>query len=177
MRDRPVRSNRTRFPRNARANRGRYPYGNEGFYATINSMKEPIQIPPSHYSYQVHRRQFWLQIFLPIILAVLAILVVAVLLSISALNGTGDSVRWAAISTIWLLIPTMVFGLIFLIVLVGVVFLLSRGLEALPNYTSMAQYYVNRAGSAVKRFSDGAAKPFIFLNSVGAGLKEILGRF
>jgi hypothetical protein len=139
-------------------------------------MKEQIQIPQSHYSHSVHRRQFWLQIFLPVVLAVLLIIAMAVLISISALSGNGDSTRWAAISTIWLVIPTMVFGLLFLATLAGLIYLLARALEVLPTYSLNAQYYFNRVTSAIKRFSDTATKPVIFLNSLGASLKAIFGR-
>jgi uncharacterized membrane protein len=139
-------------------------------------MKEQIQIPQSHYSYNVHRRQFWLQIFLPVILAVLLIIVVAVLTSLSAFSGNGDSTRWAAISTLWLVIPAMIFGLLLLATLAGLIYLLARTLDILPTYSSQAQYYVNRAVSSVKHFSDAATKPVIFLNSLGASMKAIFGR-
>jgi uncharacterized membrane protein len=139
-------------------------------------MKEPNPIPQSHYSYDVHRRQFWLQIFLPIILMILIIIAVAVLTSISALGGNGDPSRWAAISTIWLVIPAMMFGLLLLALLAGLVYLLARSLDILPSYASLAQYHVNRVASSVKRFSDAATKPVIFLNSLGASMKAIFGR-
>ena len=140
-------------------------------------MKEQLQIPLSHHSYDVHRRQFWTQIFLPLALAIVLIIVVAVLLSISALGGTGDSAIWAAISTIWLVIPAMLFGFIFLATLVGLVYLLARALDVLPDYTLQAHYYVNRAASAIMNFSDTLTKPFIFLDSVGASLKAIFRKF
>jgi uncharacterized membrane protein len=136
-------------------------------------MKEPIQIPQSHHSYDIHRRQFWLQIFLPSILAVILLIAVA---GIAALGGDSDSARWAAISTIWLVIPVMFFGLIFLALLLGLVYLLVRTLQVFPTYTSLAQYYVNRAASAIKEFSDKATRPVIFLNSLGASIKEIFRR-
>lgn len=139
-------------------------------------MNEQVPIPQSHYSYNVHRRQFWLQIFLPIILAVVLIIVVAVLLSVSAFGGAGDSTRWAAVSTIWLLIPVMFFGFLFLATLVGLVYLLARSLKALPALSSTAQYYVNRLSSRIKHFSDLAAKPVITINSLGASLKALFGR-
>jgi uncharacterized membrane protein len=139
-------------------------------------MKEPNPIPQSHYSYDVHRRQFWLQIFLPIILMILIIIAVAVLTSISALGGNGDPSRWAAISTIWLVIPAMMFGLLLLALLAGLVYLLARSLDILPSYASLAQYQVNRVASSIKRFSDKATKPIIFLNSLGASMKAIFGR-
>jgi uncharacterized membrane protein len=133
------------------------------------------KLTENHPSYQNHRRQFWLQIFLPMILAALLILVVVVITGVSAFGVNGDSPRWAAISTIWLVIPVMFFGLLFFVLLAGLVFLLARGLEALPPYTSKAQYYVNRAASEAKRFSDMATQPLLFLEGIKASLKAIFG--
>lgn len=127
-------------------------------------------------SYQNHRRQFWIQIFLPMILAVLLIIVVAVITGMAAFGATDNSPVWAAISTIWLVIPVMFFGLISLIVLAGLVYLLARTLQVLPPYTSKAQYYVNRGSSEVKRFSDMAAEPVLFIEGIIARLKAIIGR-
>jgi hypothetical protein len=138
-------------------------------------MKEQIQIPQGHYSYTAHRRQFWLQIILPMILATLLIIAAAVFTGIAAFSG-GDASRWAAVSTIWLVIPVMVFALLFLAVLGGLVYLLARTLKVLPIYTSNAQYYVNRAASEIKRFSDMATRPVLFLGGIKASLEEIFGR-
>jgi uncharacterized membrane protein len=112
-------------------------------------MKEHVQIPQDHYSYTAHRRQFWLHIFLPMILAVILIIAVAAIMGVAAFGANGDSPRWAAISTIWLLIPVMVFGLLFLAILFGLVYLLVRALQVLPSYTSSVQYYINRAASEI----------------------------
>lgn len=134
------------------------------------------QIPGNHPSYQNHRRQFWLQIFLPMILAILIIIALAVITGVTAFGGNGDSPRWAAISTIWLLIPVMIFGLLLFVILAGMVYLLARALQVLPPYTSEAQYYVNRGASETKRFSDMATKPVLFLEGITASLKAIFGR-
>lgn len=134
------------------------------------------QIPENHPSYKKHRRQFWTQIFLPMTLVVLLITAVAVLTGIATFGEGGDSPRWAAISTIWLVIPVMIFGLFFFVILVGLIYLLARGLKGMPPYSSKAQYYVRRATSQVKRFSDMAAKPVLFLEGILASLKAILGR-
>ncbi len=133
------------------------------------------KIAENHPSYQNHRRQFWLQIFLPMILAVLLIIVVAVITGISAFRQ-GDSPRWAAISTIWLVIPVMFFGLVVLALLLGLVYLLARTLNVLPPYSSQAQYYVNRGASEAKRFSDMAAEPVMSIEGLKASIKAIFGR-
>jgi uncharacterized membrane protein len=144
------------------------------FYAKIIGM-EP-QFSENHPSYQKHRRQFWLQVFLPMSLAAAIIVALAVTTGIAAFGENGDAPRWAAISTIWLVIPVIVFGLIVLAVLIGIVFLLARTLRVLPPYSSKAQYYVNRGASEAKRFSDMAAKPVLFIEGVMASLKAIFGR-
>ncbi|MGD8406427.1 MAG: hypothetical protein PVJ21_22410 [Anaerolineales bacterium] len=130
----------------------------------------------NHPSYQNHRRQFWIQIFLPMILAVLLIIAVAVITGLAAFGANNNSPIWAAISTIWLVIPVMFFGLIFLVVLLGLVYLLVRALQILPSYTSKAQYYVRRGASEGKRFSDMAAEPVLFIEETIARLKAIFGR-
>jgi uncharacterized membrane protein len=144
------------------------------FYVKIKGMKP--QFSENRPSYQKHRRQFWLQVFLPISLAAAIILALAVTAGIAAFGENGEAPRWAAISTIWLVIPVIIFGLIVLTVLVGIVYLLARALQVLPPYSSKAQYYVNRGASEAKRFSDLAAKPVLFIDGIIASLKAILGR-
>jgi len=134
-------------------------------------MNEELKTTRNHHSYQQHRRQFWLQIFLPMILAVLFIIALAVITGLATFGANDNSPIWAAISTIWLVIPVLFFGLIFLIVLAGLVYLLARTLQALPPYTSKAQHYVNRGASEVKRFSDLAAKPVLFIQGIIASVK------
>lgn len=153
---------------------GSWPEAGGGFYVKIKPMKP--QLSGNHLSYKNHRRQFWLQIFLPMILAVLLIIAIAVISGVAAFGENGDAPRWAAISTIWLVIPVMFFGLIFLTILFGLVYLMIRALQVLPPYTSKAQYYVNRGASEVKRFSDMAAKPVLFIEGILASLKAVFGR-
>ena len=135
-----------------------------------------LQLSGNHPSYQAHNRQFWLQIFLPIILFALLIVGVAIFLGITAFGGAGDPTRWAAISTIWLVIPVMIFGLLFLVILAGLIYLLAQALKITLPYTAKAQYYVNRATSEAKRYSDMATKPVLFLEGIKASLKAFIGR-
>lgn len=145
-----------------------------GFYVKITGMN--TKLPGEHPSYQNHRRQFWLQIFLPMILVIVIVLAIGVLTGVAALGENSASPRWAAISTIWLVIPVMFFGLIFLVVLAGLVYLLARGLKILPPYSSRAQYYVDRGVSEIKRYSDKAAEPVLFIEAIKASIKAFFGR-
>ena len=110
------------------------------------------------------------------LLAVLLIIAVAILTGTAAFGEGGDAPRWAAISIIWLVIPIMIFGLLFLVLLAGLVYLLAQALKVMPPYTAKAQYYVNRGASEAKRFSDIATKPVLFIEGLRASLKAFFGR-
>ena len=126
-----------------------------------------IQTSENHPSYKNHRRQFWLQIFMPMLIAILLIVALAVWTGIVTFGQGGDSPRWAAISTIWLVIPIMFFSLIFLTILIGLIYLMTRALNIIPLYTAKAQYYVNRGTSEAKRFTDMATHPVLFIELNG----------
>ena len=111
------------------------------------------------------------------LLTILLIVAVAILSTVAAFGGNGDSPRWAAISTIWLVIPVMVFGIIVLAVLVGLVYLMSKALKKIPPYTSAAQHYVNLATNKAKEISDMAAKPVLFIEGITASLKAFFGKY
>lgn len=83
---------------------------------------------------------------------------------------------WAAISTIWLIIPMMIFGLIFLAVLVGLIYLLARALDFVPPYTAKSQYHVNRGSDLAKRYSNIAVRPILFIEGITASLKTLFGK-
>ena len=106
------------------------------------------QLPrPEHYSYRLHRKQRTTQIILPIVLSTVIFLGITILVCVAALNANGNISTWAEISTIWLTIPMIIGGLIFLAILVGLIYLMVGVLTNLPYYTSMAQDYINYKGS------------------------------
>lgn len=139
-------------------------------------MKTRPYLLENHLSYQKHRHQLWRQILLPFLLALLLVVIVAVLVGLAAFGEGGEAPRWAAISTIWLVIPLMGFGLLFLVVLFGFIYLLARVLQVIPPYSAKAQYYVNRAVRETRRISDMSVTPIFFVESLFAGLKRLLGR-
>ena len=95
--------------------------------------------PPEHYSYQLHRRQRTTQIILPVVIVTLLLVGMIVLMSFATFKSNGDVSRWAAISTIWIIIPALLAGLILLAILLGLIYLMARALSGLPHYTGIAQ--------------------------------------
>jgi len=81
------------------------------------------QLPhPEHFSYRLHRRQRTMQIILPVIISAFFFIGMIVLVSLGTFNSNGDVSRWAAISTIWVIIPALLAGLIVLAILVSLIY-------------------------------------------------------
>jgi hypothetical protein len=135
-------------------------------------------ILPSHQhaSYQAHRQQLLWQILLPIILAVLACLGLITLISLATFQSGGDVGRWAAISTIWILLPLLFAGVLLFLLLGSIIYLLARLLNLLPTYTALAQNYTFRGAARLRAISNAAVQPIFFLEGLNASIKAIFRR-
>lgn len=143
-------------------------------YATMDTM---TSLPPeNHSSYRLHRRQLWWQIYLPICILVIIGVALAVFTWITAFGEGDNSQRWAAISTIWLIIPAMILGVLFFAVLAGLIYLIGRLLKIIPPYTDKAQHYVSLATRKTRAITDLAVRPILFLEGILASLRAVFGR-
>jgi fatty acid desaturase len=131
---------------------------------------------PVHESYRRHRKQRTSQIILPMVLAAILFIGMIVLVNIATFRDNGDVGRWAAISTIWIVIPVCIAGFIFLALLGGLVYLMARLLGVAPTYTGMAQDFVHKLAIRIRRAADMAVKPVFSVSGFGASLKALLGR-
>ena len=131
---------------------------------------------PVHESYLRHRKQRNGQIILPMVLAALVFIAVVVMLILATANGTGDVGRWAAISTMWIAIPTCLMGFAFLALLGGLIYLFGRLLGVAPRYTGEAQNFVHKLAIRIRRAADMTVRPIIAVNGYGATIKALLGR-
>ena len=118
----------------------------------------------------------WTRIILPIVLTAVLTIALIVLINIATFRDGGDVARWAAVSTIWVVIPIMIGMLIFLALLGGLIYLLARLLNITPTYTGMIQDAVRKAAVRIKQAADAVVKPVIRLNGVAAGIKAFFDR-
>ena len=131
---------------------------------------------PVHESYLRHRKQVAWQIVLPVVLAALLIIALIMLIYFATFQGSGDVGRWAAVSTIWIILPVMLAGLVFFAILLGLIYLMMRLLNLTPMYTGMAQDYVYKAARYIQRGADVVVKPILYLDGLGASIKAFFGR-
>jgi predicted PurR-regulated permease PerM len=130
-------------------------------------MKNPLHRPEDHPSYKLHRKQMWTQILLPIMIAGLLFISFIIVTSLATFRGNGDVSRWAAISTIWLVLPVLIAGLILLILMITMVYLLSRFTNIIPPYSHQAQQIFYRIEGTVKHYALLFRKP-------GRAVQEIM---
>jgi hypothetical protein len=116
------------------------------------------------------------QILVPMILVALVFIAFIVFINIATFRNGGDVGRWAAISTIWISIPILLMGFVFLALLGGMIYLLGRLLGIAPVYTKKAQDVLQKLAARIQHIADMLAKPIITLDSVGASVKALLGR-
>jgi heme/copper-type cytochrome/quinol oxidase subunit 2 len=133
-------------------------------------------LQPVHESYLKHRKQLIWQIILPVVLTALIVVALIVLVNVATFNRGGDVARWAAISTIWIVIPIMIGLLIFFVLLAGLVYLMYKLLNITPTYTGLAQDYIHKAAGYIKRGADAAVKPIINLNGILASISAFFER-
>ena len=147
----------------------------ERTYATIRRMKSNIP-RPVHESYLKHRREVKWKIIAPVVAATVLCVACSLLVYVATFDYGGDVARWAEISTIWLSIPTIIFLVVLFALVAGAAFLLTRLLMLLPTYTFKAQEISYRIKGLVRRGADAAARPVIFIGSLGAGINRIFGK-
>jgi len=125
---------------------------------------------PVHESYKRHRKEVMWQIILPMALTSLLLIALIVLINVATFRDGGDVGRWAAISTIWVVIP-IIFGLLIVLALVGgLVYLMQKLLNITPTYTGIAQQYVSIAEGYIKRAAEAIVKPVVQLNGILASV-------
>ena len=132
--------------------------------------------PPVHESYKRYRKQLISQIILPMVLTTLLFVGMIVLISVATFRDGGDVGRWAAISTIWIVVPLIIAALIFIVLLTGMVYLLKRLLQITPTYTGQFQDFIYKIAVYIKRASDATVKPIFLVDGIGASIKRLLGR-
>lgn len=107
--------------------------------------------------------------------AALVIIAIATLTSIAAFQPESEVGRWAAISTIWIVIPVMFAELIILIIFLALVYGMARLLQLIPPYSDQAQKFIWRMEGYIKRGTEAIVSPVIATDGIFATIKRLFG--
>lgn len=118
------------------------------------------------------RNRFWMILF-PVILIGLAVVGVIVWLAINGSVGGAGVANLAGVATVLLVLPTFLFGLITLAVLIALTIgvvklheLIPQAGKAIRDYLSLGRHYLRVAG-------DASAEPILALRGLNAKIKRI----
>jgi len=139
---------------------------------TPNKLMVPERNPLTHAK---HKREVFWQILLPMLIGVLLVLTVAFVI-IFGFQSSSDLSRWADVSTIWLILPSLFITLIFLIILSAFVYLITFVLRITPRYTLIVQLYFEIAKHKVTYYSNRITEPIIKTKGIWAVVRHP-GRF
>jgi hypothetical protein len=135
-------------------------------------MMESNNISRQSSSFRRHQKQRFWQILAPIILCGLITLAAAVLMVLT-LTGTvsgGNLSQAADTSLIWLIVPVMVFGIFFTVLLLGLVYLIAHLLNILPQYTFLVQRYAALIEAKILLWTKKGLTPIIKVKSASAAV-------
>ena len=126
--------------------------------------KQPLKIPFQDLPARQHRRQMFLQVWLPLIGAMLVVLALMILAIIGTVQGSPQVNRWGNISAVLVIIPVLIFGLVMLALAGGLAYGVTVLLRKMPDWMHKAQAFMQQVSESVKQAADAAAKPVITVN-------------
>jgi ABC-type dipeptide/oligopeptide/nickel transport system permease subunit len=125
-------------------------------------------------SERVHSSEYIWQILVPILASVLITLVIGITVVFISANGAGMDEKWAHIALIFLILPSLVIGLVLLAVSIFTSRLVSRFHNFLPPQFARLNKIVTSGEGFARVASDKVTQPLIDLNSIVAGAIRLL---
>jgi hypothetical protein len=124
-----------------------------------------------------HRRQMIWQVWVPLITSIVIVLILAILVIVGAVQGSSQVERWANISTVIVILPVLVSGLILLILVGGLAYGITMLLKKMPDWLLKAQLFMLHLALSIRRAADAATKPVFAANTLSARVSTLWRRF
>ena len=121
-----------------------------------------------------HRKDFWVQILLPILFFLIGL---SLLVTWIILNKIGSPMLWADIVVILTMLPIMIIGFMFLIILVGLIYISVVLNKEIPPLAFKTQGAIFKIKNQVERGADISAKPVIQIRSFLATIDAVFALF
>ncbi len=123
-----------------------------------------IKITPS----ARHRRQMTWQVWVPLFASILIVLALAVLSIVGAAQGSDQIERWGSISAVLVILPVLLFGLVYLAIVGGLAFGIIWLLKRMPDWLLKAQLFMLHLALMIRRAADASTKPVVAVNTFSA---------
>lgn len=140
------------------------------------------EFPPPAYlernpvTYEMHKREVFRQITLPLAIGLVFLLAACVALVYFSFWGNLDASRLADTSLIWLILPMLFVLLIFLAVTAGLAYALIWAINKLPPVFLKIYNLFVRIGAVVRKASDAAVEPVLKVEGMRASWRTLWRR-
>jgi hypothetical protein len=129
----------------------------------------PERNPKTHAE---HRREAFWQITLPLIVGILLLLAAVAAIILSATQPVADLGRWADVSLMWMIMPSLFFALIMLVIMAGLVYAISLLLRIVPRYAHIIQLFFEQGKGKISQITNLMTEPVLRINSVWAAARR-----
>ncbi|MHC1740752.1 MAG: hypothetical protein AB9897_06525 [Anaerolineaceae bacterium] len=120
-----------------------------------------------------HRRQTWLEIWLPLVFGLLICIVLIVFVIIAASQGNSAIAQWSAISLILMIVPTLFVCLLFIALIIFLDVLVIKGNHTLPAYGKLARDKVDKIATSIQKVALSFVMFFNKVNMVIQFFKDV----
>ena len=129
----------------------------------------PERNPKTHAE---HKREVFWQITLPLVIGILLMLAALGAIIFSVAQPVTDVGRWADVSLVWMIAPSLVFALIILVIMIGLVYAISRLLGIIPRYALIIHLFFERIKGKVSQLTNLMVEPILRINSAWAAARR-----
>lgn len=140
----------------------------------IDAQQERQLPEPNPVTKKSHQKEILRQVTLPFVIALLGL---AALVSALIFYNIGTLGDWARISTIFLIFPLLVFGIIVVVIMGGLAYLINQVLRIIPPYTRLTQQAIDKVNQQVKTGTEISVKPVMQIQSFLAMIDSLLENF
>ena len=123
-----------------------------------------------------HRRQMIWQVWVPLSASILIVLGLIGMTIAGALLKSNQVERWGNLSTVWVILPVLFVGLIFLAIIIACVYGMSKLLIRMPGWMLKLQMGVVHIGQIIRRAADISTRPVMTVNGVQARMETVRKR-
>jgi amino acid transporter len=123
-------------------------------------------------TYAQHKKEVFWQIMFPMLIGIIILFAMFAFIFVSVRTGASDLSRYADVSLIWLIIPSLIIALIFLVFIAAIIYLFTVVLRILPRYSHLALLYLEIGKYKLIRITSQITNPIVKTKSIWAVVRH-----
>jgi hypothetical protein len=134
-----------------------------------NRVSQPLRNPKTHAE---HRREVFWQITFPLLIGILLLLAAVGVIVYLTVQPVTDVGRWADVSLIWLILPSLFLAFLMLAILIGFIVLVSYLLRLIPPYALIVQLYIEQFKGKLSQIFNLSVEPIFKIQTLWAAMRH-----